>query len=182
MDTQTQEQPAKRKRGRPKGTGKICPEIIAAICTGIENGLSYKGAASHAGVDTKTFYTWKNKATVENASAIYIYFLQQLEKAELKAKNRLELAIHKSAHGYEVVKKRQVIHPKTGEVIWLEDKQWVVDHQMQRFIAERRHSDDWGQKNKLDLTSGDQPIEALVFGAVTLGSNGEVTEGESEGQ
>jgi len=158
METQAQPQ-EKRRRGRPVGSGKINPEIIAKICAGLENGLTQEGAASNAGIGRATFYTWRDKANAEDAKGIYLDFREALQAAQFKAQNRLELAIHKSAFGYKAKKKRQVIHPKTGEVIWLESEDDVVDTQMQRFIAERRFPEHWRQKVEV---SGDIVTEVTI--------------------
>lgn len=157
-----------KKRGRPKGSGKINDALIDSICKGIANGLTYEGACSLAGIDPTTFRVWR-KLSTEATSGIYSIFSIKLEKAELDARNLIENALYKCALGYEVVKKREVLD-KEGNIVTLKETYREMDTATLRFVAERRYAKDWGRKDKLDLSTGDKALTVSLFGNVGFGT------------
>lgn len=168
----TTEQPITKKRGRPKGSGKISETVIDDICKGISNGLTYEGACSLAGISAVTFRAWRKMAE-EAESGIFLTFFTRLEAAELTARNRIDNTLMKCATERLVTKKRQVLD-KDGNIVTLEDSWMEIDAATLRFVAERRYSKDWGRR--LDITSGDKPLKVSLFGAVGMGSHGVVDE------
>lgn len=139
------------KRGRPKGSGKISEEVIDKICNGIASGMTYEGAASAAGIHISTFKAWRTKGD-QAQRGIYRTFKTALDAAVLKSRNLVEVQLMKQAMPHRVVKKKQVLNQKTGEIVWLEEHQeHVVDTRTLMFIAERRWPEDWGSKTQHDI-------------------------------
>jgi len=169
----TKTETPKRKRGRPKGTGKISPEITETLCKNIKAGLTITSAVRRAGITFETYSTWRDKGKAEK-KGVYFEFSEAVDDAFAFARGALEALVQRVAHEREVVKKRQVIHPKTGEVIELVEKTMEYDGAMARFLLERRYPEDWGKKDVLDITSGGEAIKSTILGNVTMGSTGKV--------
>lgn len=155
----------KRKRGRPKGSGKCTHETIELVCAHIARGLTVKGACSEAGIGTTTYYVWKQRADKAKVG-IYREFRDAVEAAQAKAKNLLEHKAMTLAMGYKSVTVKEHYDNKTGEIIELKETKTVVDSQTLRFILERRWPDEYGRKDKVDVTNDGKPFEVPLFGAV----------------
>jgi hypothetical protein len=149
------------KRGRPKGSGKITEAVINKICDGIVRGMTIEGAASEAGIGSTTLYVWLDKSKVAQRG-IYRDLRDKWEAAKARAKNLLENKLHSLALGYTYEK--EAFHPKTGEIVILKEKK--VSESAIKFILERRHAEEWGRKDKLDLTNDGDPFNVPMFGAV----------------
>ncbi len=76
---------------------KLTPETQAAVCKSVAAGLPMVQAAVHAGVSEAALYDWLKLAKEKNADPVYVEFLQEVEKARVKA---LYLRIRRiSKHG-----------------------------------------------------------------------------------
>ena len=58
-------------------------KIISTICKVVEDGATYRVAATSVGVDRRTLYIWRKKGA-EEASGIYRELFEKLQRAEGK--------------------------------------------------------------------------------------------------
>lgn len=62
---------------------KLNNEVSGIICQAIELGMTYKLAASYAGISETTFYAWLERGTKED-EGLFSEFLKSVKKAESK--------------------------------------------------------------------------------------------------
>ena len=131
------------------------PEVGSKIRASISVGMKYKDACAVAGVTERVFYYWKKRAEktadklesgeltdAKASECIYFQFFQSLKEAEAKAKLSLLSKI------------------KT-------DPSW----QSKAWILERRYPDEWGRREKIDLTA---EINTNVHDELLKASKGEL--------
>jgi hypothetical protein len=175
METIKTKEETKAKKGRPIGSGsKLTLSVIEIICKGVRLGMSYKSAAIQAGVKEKTFAQWMEKARVAQCG-IYADLMSQMTAAieDSKAFHLSNLRICAQGEEYEETKTK---YNAAGQVIEYEvtKKKVKRDPSCSKWMLERRFPEEFG--NKIDLTSGDEPFKVTLFGAVGMGSHGEIDE------
>jgi len=141
---------------------KLTPEVQNTICKGLEAGMSQESAAIYAGISESTYYLWLEKGEKATRGK-FLEFLEAVNKSKATILGRLEVEAHRLSLPHTVVTKREVLR-KDGTVVELKTTTTEVDSQMTRFILERRHPDLWGKKEKIDITSGDKPLDISLFG------------------
>jgi len=149
---------AKKKMGRPVGSGKINVAIIDDICKKVRNGLTYQDAAILSGIAERTFHTWRAKGE-KAKSGIYKHFSQSLKFAALESKNLHLNIIQKAAMGGEYVEEIWERDSK-GEMVLSKRHKKVQkgDPKCSQWILERRHPDEFGQQVTV---KGDIPVTAI---------------------
>jgi transposase len=156
---------------------KLIPEVQERVCKGIEAGMTQESAAINAGIGESTYYRWLERGE-KAKSGKYKEFWEEVQASFKKIRGRLEFHAHRVAIPHEVVTVREVIEPKTGKIVELKTTTTEMDSPMARFILERRYSDDWAKKEKIDITTGDKPLSVNLFGPVGFGSVGELPKDE----
>ena len=81
--------------GRPT---KLTPETQSRFITGLKLGLTYKLAASYAGVDEATIYRWMQRGRQED-EGIYFEFCKSVKEAEGSCAAQLMARIQRAAEG-----------------------------------------------------------------------------------
>jgi hypothetical protein len=71
----------KAKIGRPS---KLTPQTVASLALAIKNGSTIEDACLVAGIDRKSFWTWRERA--EKGEKEFAEFLHIIKKAELEDK------------------------------------------------------------------------------------------------
>lgn len=99
--------------------GKLNDEITKKICNYIEIGMPAKHACEAVGITEKTYYEWLQKGN-EQKNGKYSKFSKSIKKAQARHMARNAAIIEKAA----------------------QDGKW----QASAWMLERRHPDDWGNK------------------------------------
>ena len=99
--------------------GKLTDELQSEICKYIEIGMPAKHACSAVGICEVTYYDWIKKGS-EQKTGKYAKFLKSIKKAKHRHEARNAAIIEKKA----------------------QDGTW----QAAAWMLERRHSNDWGNK------------------------------------
>ena len=153
-------------------SSKLSPDVAKIIYATVAVGCTYRAAAARAGIDPATLHRWR--ADGEKAkSGKYHDFCEQLQGAEAIAQRRLEATVQASAVGGQVVtEKRTTIRAgKIVEEIVIE-KTALPDGRLALMLLERRDPSSWGKRDKIDITSNDEPLKVTLFGSLDLGTDG----------
>lgn len=117
---------------------KLTPETRQRICDNITLGMTYEHATQAAGIDYSTFRKWilrgeaekdrvneNDRAKIRKDELIYVEFVEALKESEARGiRNNLAMITKASKDG-----------------------SW----QASAWILERRHPEDYGRKDKLDM-------------------------------
>ena len=114
---------------------KLTPELQAKFCEALENGSSILGACGYVGIDEKTYYNWIKKAKEAKTRTKYVKFKECVDTAKNKA-----------LHNFE-----QVIVSASME-------HW----QAAAWMLERRHSDIYGKKDKIEADLNHKGLSGLA--------------------
>ena len=114
---------------------KLTPELQAKFCEALENGDSILGACGYVGITEPTYYNWIKRGKEAKRKTIYRDFLECVDKAKAKA-----------LHNFE-----QVITRASME-------QW----QAAAWMLERRHSDIYGKKDKIEADVNHKGLSGLA--------------------
>lgn len=168
-----------KKAGRPPKFSKATAD---KFLTAIAAGNTRKASCLHAGFSEDTLARWlRGEGGKEGKAAIegFADFADALTRAEADAEVRCEAIVQKAAQGYDsghtkrttktVLEKRTIKHPDgtvitemvpiqivTEEVITEREFDWKAA----AFWLERRRVQDWGSRQKVEVTGADGgPIE-----------------------
>lgn len=120
------------KRGRKS---KLTPELIEEAYKLIKSGLDFKTTAWYLGISESAFYKWMREGEKEE-SGLKKQFFQSIKKAESEAIARNVMLIQK--------------HAQEGN--WQAAAWWL----------ERRYSDEWGKKDKINLGGYNNVIIKII--------------------
>lgn len=109
--------------GRPT---KLTEETKTLLLDGIAMGMSYCAACAHARLDYSTFCRWRERGEAAK-SGIYRAFCDQLTVARAEGEARLVTRLHDAT-----------------------ECETEGDWRAALAILERRHSEEWGKKDKVD--------------------------------
>lgn len=119
---------------------KLNPERQDRICNALREGNTRRVAAILGGIGESTFYDWLSWGDPEheNYSEKYAEFSEAVTRAEAEAEERMVLILFRDA----------ALNEKDGYKAAVE---WL----------KRRKPQDWSEKTRIDLTSGDEPINTI---------------------
>jgi transposase-like protein len=112
-----------KRRGRPR---ELCPEIIEAVRTGLEGGLSMSATCGLIGIDRGTVYRWKAKGA-EEEDGLYADLYAAIESANANAMQKALDAIYAA------------LDPEGKKYDW----------RAAAWFLERRFPQEWGQKQEV---------------------------------
>lgn len=149
---------------------KLSKDLQHKICKYIKYGYTYDGACTAAGINISTFYAWKAKGE-KAKSGKFLEFSEAIQAANISARSLLEAAAHKCAlGGYKITETKTETDAKGNTKITVTEKIAAPDGRIALAILERRFPDDWAKKDKVDITTGDQPLNVQMFGSIGLGT------------
>ena len=146
----TAKKAAKKELPKYSRRATLSEDLIDKICSFVRAGNFSKVAAALAGIDDSTFYKWlrQGKAVIQEGRApktrreqILVHFVHQLKEAEAYAEG---------VHVQRIM--------KAGATTW----------QASAWYLERKHSDRWGRKERIEHSGPDG--EAPKTGVLMLGS------------
>lgn len=124
------------------------PELTKEIADLITQGLSNKDACAIVGISQTSYHNWINRAELElerlkesktrlrKREKPFIEFLEAIKKAIPDRKKELINRIARHSHQY-----------------------W----QAAAWLLERLHPDEFGRRDRMDITSGDKPIKGYAI-------------------
>lgn len=162
----------KRKTGRPVGSSyrKFTEETIEDILKGVRIGLTFKSAAVNAGIAEGTMHQWMEKG--RKGLKPYADFLRRCEKAIEEAKAFHLGMINMHAKGGHKATKRTIERDASGNIIKTIEvtEETLPSLRASQWLLERRHPQEFGQKQEVAVTNGDNPFEVSLFGKTLVGS------------
>lgn len=112
---------------------KLTPEAHKTICQALASGVYRKDAAQYAGIGVSTFYRWMETGEADTEAGVespQATLWKGVIEAEAKAKTRLSALIVKAA---------------------------VEDWRAAAWILERKHPDEYGRRDRVEITNPPPP-------------------------
>lgn len=133
---------AKRKPGRPtRLSARVRRKFLHAVALGV----SFENCARVAGIAPRTYFKWAERAQKGGPSnVLYVQFMHEVEAAIAESEQRLAQVLEDAT--------KLLDHPATAA----HAAKWKL---------ERRFHDQWGPKNKHEISG---PDGAPVIGVVIL--------------
>lgn len=121
---------------------KLNPDVQERICNALREGNTRRVAAILGGIGERTFYDWLDWADPEHErhNEIYSHFSQAVTRAEAECESEMVAVIKREAANDDKGGRRL-----DSAIEWLQ----------------RRRPKDWSRQDKLDITSGEEPITAV---------------------
>lgn len=163
----TEESPKKKTVGRPTKLDHI---VLGALVDNISAGLTYEAACTRSGVDYSTFRRWREKSEDAKGGMLCL-FREAILAAEASAIAGLEETLVRVATGGQIVTERKTV-TKDSKIIEesITEKAMLPDGRLALMILERRKPELWGKRDKIDVTSGDEPLKVRIFGNCGFGT------------
>lgn len=174
----------RRKPGRPKGTvfHKFTEEIVEEVLKGIRLGMSYKDSALTAGISEGAWHKWLAKG--RKGIKPFNELVDRCAKAVEEAK-RVNLGlVNMTARPGQKSTKTTTEYDKDGNLIKTvtvtEDV--LPNLRAVTWLLERRHPKEFGPKQEVALSNGENPFEVNLFSQALVGAGNpeEAIEGEGE--
>jgi hypothetical protein len=119
------------------------------------DGLTNEQMAHNIGICLSTFYKWKNDS---------LEFSNAIKDGKEVADYEIENAMYRSALGYHVTEKKQVLG-KDGEVVTLESERYVQPSvSAQIFWLKNRQPEKWKDKQEVTDTSALEKLDLILGG------------------
>lgn len=131
---------------------KLTPELQDEFCNAIENGDSILGACGYVGITERTYYNWIDRAENAKGRTKFVKFKEAVDKAKAKALHNFE----------QVITKASMEH-------------W----QAAAWMLERRHSDMYGKKDKIEADVTHKGLSGLAD-AITMSEEKHRREDEAD--
>ena len=154
---------SKNGKGRPT---KLTPTLTKTICSYIADGSYIFTACAAVGIDERTYqrYIKQGEADLKaQKDTDFAVFVASIKKAEAKAGTHHVEIIHNSAEGGQLIKET-VTTRKNGDEI-TERVYSAPNWQAAAWLLERKYPDDWGRRERHELTGTDdgKPITIKVI-------------------
>lgn len=153
-----------KRLGRPP---KLNSELADRLIGLIRTGMSILRACDAVGISDQTYYNWKEQGELalknergKRDNQLYLDFLVATREATVAREDDSLRRIQEAGVGGAVIQ-RSTITRKNGDVEVIErytPPSWQADS----WYLERVHFIEYGRRDKLDVTSKDQPIKGYV--------------------
>ena len=173
------EEAPKASRGRPE---LICDEIVGNIVQGVQLGMTFGDSAIKAGISPNTYNAWMIKGKKDpECLTPYGVMRKAVKKAVEDAKGAQLLLINRHAAGGQKITKVVTKTDKEGNILEIITtvEQSMPNLRASQWMLERRFPKEFGPRQEVAVTNGDNPFNVSLLGAVLMGS-GEKKEDDDE--